>query len=486
MALVPARLLNLTNHFLTRAVTVFVMALFIFINVKKFILTILFLPLAFRGQCQVDWLRYNDNFNYLRNDSTVRRGTEKLKFIPLGHKSNFSLGGELREQAQYYSNFNFGDMPANNSIHTFQLWHRTMIHANIEMGKHTRIFAQAGSTFRFFNPNPPAPEIDENHLSLHQLFGEYKFDKHWMLRIGRQEMGYGSHRLITFREGPNTRLAFDAALARYTSNRRQIDVLVMSPVISRKGVFDDGTFKDLLTGLYATEKIVPRSLNVDYYFLHFESNRRKYNFKSGIDSREVAGARIFSRKDIFNYEFELTYQFGHFNALKVNAYALFADVSLNILSKQKLIAGFAGNYVSGDKDKNDAQLNTYNTLFSKPQYGLTAPIGSSNTVTFNPYVRISPIPKSNIYAGAYFMWRQSTQDGSYSPDGTELRPRPGKLTMATGKQIGTLLSLETSYSVNNHWALAFDASYFLAGRFIEQTGAGKDITYLSVKAAYKF
>lgn len=459
---------------------------FQFINVKQIILTVLFLTQAFRGQCQVDWLRYNDNFNYLRNDSVARRGTEKLKFIALGHRSNFSLGGELREQAQYYRNFNFGDMPAKNDIHTFQLWQRAMIHANIEMGKHSRIFAQGGSTFRFFNPNTAAPEIDENHLSLHQLFGEYKFDKHWMLRIGRQEMSYGSHRLITFREGPNTRLSFDAALARYTSNRRQIDVLVMSPVISRKGVFDDGTFKDLLTGLYATEKIVPRSLNVDYYFLHFESNRRKYNFKSGFDSREVAGARIFSKKDIFNYEFELTYQFGHFNDLKVNAYALFADVSLNILSKQKLISGFAGNYVSGDKDKNDARLNTYNTLFSKPQYGLTAPIGTSNMVTFNPYVRISPIPRSNIYAGAYFMWRQSNQDGSYAPDGTEVRPRPERLYIAIEKSLGTLLAIETNYSFNSHFSCAVDASHFFAGKYINETGKGKDITYLSVKAAYKF
>lgn len=151
-----------------------------------------------------------------------------------------------------------------------------------------------------------------------------------------------------------------------------------------------------------------------------------------------------------------------------------------------MLLGIGGNYVSGDRDKNDNTLNTYNPLFSKPQYGLTAPIGASNIITFNPYLRLNPVKRSSIYAGAYFMKRQSNQDGSYSPDGTELRPRPEKLAIATGKQIGTLLSLETNYAISSHWALAFDASYFLAGHFIEQTGMGRDITYISLKAAYKF
>lgn len=439
------------------------------------------------AQSQIDWLRYNDNFRALKEDSVKKKGTQKLKYIALASTVNISFGGELREQIQYYRNFNFGDMPsAPDCPDTWQLWHRAMAHANIEVGSKARIFTQLGSTFRFLNPNKAIAEIDENHLSLHQLFGEYHVTSKWLVRLGRQEMSYGSHRLITFREGPNTRLSFDAAVIKYATGKRNVDFIALSPVISRKGIFDDGTLKDYILGVYATEKLIPRTLNIDYYILNFESARRKYNYRQGTDSRRVVGLRTFSQNPLINYEAEATYQFGTFNDLKVKAYALFGDVNIVLFRKSKMLLGVAGNYVSGDRDKNDNTLNTYNPLFSKPQYGLTAPIGASNIVTFNPYLRINPIKRGGIYAGVYFMQRQSNQDGSYSPDGTELRPRPEKLATATGKQIGTLLSLETNYSVNSHWALAFDASYFWAGRFLEQTGMGRDITYVSFKAAYKF
>jgi hypothetical protein len=440
-----------------------------------------------QAQSQIDFLRYNDNFSYLKSDTIKKKGTEKLKHLPIGTIGNTSLGGEVREQLQYYKYFNFGEPPSpSNQSNTWQLWHRAMAHANIELGSKMRIFTQVGSTFRFLNTNAPIPEIDENHLSLHQLFGEYKFSRNWTARIGRQEMSYGSHRLITFREGPNTRLAFDAAVIKYNSEKRKLDLIALSPVVSRKGVFDDGTFKDFIIGIYATEILLPKKLVLDYYFLNFESNRRKYNYKAGTDSRRVAGFRAFSQNRVANYEAEATYQFGTFNDLRVNAYSLSVDMNVSLLPKSGLIFGIAGNYVSGDKDNSDTHLNTYNPLFSKPQYGLTAPIGASNVITFNPYLRISPTRKMSILAGVYFMQRQSDQDGTYTPDGTELRPRPEKLFIATEKEIGTLLVLESIYSVNNHLSFAFDASEFFAGKFLKQTGKGKDISYLALKASYKF
>lgn len=443
--------------------------------------------LAIHAQGQIDYLRYNDNFSYLMADTIKKKGTEKLKYIPIASAVNISLGGELREQIQYYRNFNFGDITgATNRPETWQLWHRAMAHANIELGKNVRVFSQLNSTFRFLNPNPAIPEIDENHLSLHQLFGEYRFNNNWVVRIGRQEMSYGSHRLITFREGPNTRLAFDAAVIKYSIEKRKVDLMVLSPVISHKGVFDDGTLKDFIVGIYATELIVPRKLLVDYYLLNFESHRRKYNYMEGTDSRRVAGFRAFSQNKVVNYESEVTYQFGRFNNLRINAYSLSAELNIRVVAKKELVLGLAGNYVSGDKDNNDKQLNTYNTLFSKPLYGLTAPVGASNIITINPYLRARLAKKINILAGTYWLWRQSNRDGSYTPDGTEVRPRQDKLFATTEKKIGTLLIVETAYTVNKHFSVGIDGSQFFAGKFLAKTGKGKDISYLSLKVGYKF
>lgn len=445
------------------------------------------MAIAVNTQAQIDFLRYNDNFSHLKVDSVKKKLPDKLKYIPVFNHATISFGGEAREQLQYYHNPNFGDMPSvSNNKGVWQLWQRNMVHANLEVSEHLRIFTQLGSTYRFFNPNPAAPEIEENHLSLHQIFVDYHFNPEWMIRVGRQELSYGSHRLITFREGPNTRLTFDAAVIRHQSKKRRIDFIALSPVVSRKGIFDDETIQDIIVGAYANEKLVPRKFLVDYYFLNFESDRRKYNYVTGHDSRRIAGARIFSDNTVFNYEAEFTYQFGWFNNLRTNAYSLSADLSYSIIPKGKLILGAAGNYVSGDKSKDDMQLNTYNSLFSKPLYGLTAPIGATNIITANPYLKLSPVKRSTIYVGAYLLWRQSTHDGSYTPAGIEVRPGKSGLELITEKRIGTLFSLETNFALNKHLSFAFDASQFFASDFLNQSGKGRDISYLSFKASYKF
>lgn len=453
---------------------------------KNLMLAIGFVLSGVAGYSQIQYLRYNDDFNYLQSDSLTKKGLQKLKYIPIAEQINISLGGEIREQIQRYNNINFGDVPPNyKTSNSWQLWHRLMVHANVDIGQRARVFVQLSSTYRFLNSNPLTPEIDQNELSLHQAFIAYRFNKIWMARIGRQEMSYGSHRLITFREGPNTRLTFDAAILKYNNGKKRVDVFAISPVISQKGVFDDQSFKDVAIGVYANQKFT-KSLSIDYYLLHFHSKRRQYNFVAGTENREIVGFRLFSENLKTNYEVEANYQFGRFNQLSINAYGISADVNHKILPEKSLIIGLAGNYLTGDKSRIDGKLNTYNLLYSKPQYGLTAPIGATNLLTMNPYLRINLTRNSNVYVGTNFMWRESNQDGTYSPGAVEVRPKPENLVASSEKQIGTLLVLETAYAINSNLSIAVDASTFFAGKYVKQTGAGKDITYYSFKASFKF
>ncbi|MEO8961228.1 MAG: alginate export family protein [Ginsengibacter sp.] len=368
---------------------------------KKIIIAFSCMLSTFLAQSQINMVRYNDDFSYLKNDTVHKKNLEKLKYISLSKVSNISFGGELREQYQYYHNPNFGDMPPGfTKNYTSQLLQGVMVHTNIELGSMLRVFVQLGSAFRFFNPNPATPEIDENKLSVHQGFVDYHFQKKWLLRLGRQEIAYASHRLLTFREGPNNRLAFDGAVIKYNSQKRKIDLFAMSPVISGKGIFDDESLKDLIIGVYATEYIVPKKFLVDYYFLDLNTQRRKYNFVGGKENRQSYGVRIFSDNQKINYELEATYQSGKFNQSNIRAYSVSTDVNYKMIQKNNFIIGIGSNYITGDKNKNDNQLNTYNLLFSKPQYGLTAPIGATNLVNINPYFKINPNKKATFMLAA--------------------------------------------------------------------------------------
>lgn len=274
---------------------------------KKIMLAIGFILGDVAGYSQIQYLRYNDDFRYLHRDSLSRKGLQKLKYIPIAEQVNISFGGEIREQLQRYNNINFGDVPPNfKRSNSWQFWHRLMVHANVDIGQRARAFVQLSSTYRFLNPYPLTPEIDQNELSLHQAFIDYRFNKLWMARIGRQELSYGGHRLITFREGPNTRLTFDGAILKYNNGKRRVDVFAISPVISKKGVFDDQSLNDLTVGIYASENLA-KKLSIDYYLLHFHSRRRQYNFIAGTKNREIVGVRLFSENPKTNYEVEGTY-----------------------------------------------------------------------------------------------------------------------------------------------------------------------------------
>ena len=437
-------------------------------------------------QNPINILRYNDNFAALKTDST-KTGTEKLKYIPLGKNTFLSVGGELREVYQYFENQNFGDVPPTfKEVSTGQVWHRIMAHANLEIGSDMRVFFQLNNTLRLFNPNPLNPEIDENVLSVHQAFIDWNMNKNWQLRLGRQEMGYGNNRILTFREGPNTRLTFDAAILKYKNAKRKIDFLAVSPVISKPEAFDDESLKDFVVGVYANEVVVQKKFLLDYYFLNFTSDQRRYNYVAGKENRQSYGFRAFSQNSKFNYELEATYQTGSFNEQKINAFGLSGDVNYKISTKNNVIIGVAGNYISGDENRSDNELNTYNLIFSKPSYGLAAPIGSSNIENINPYFKINPTKKLFLQAGVYFMQRNSIQDGTYSPGMGQVRPNREKLYASTTREIGTQYSFESNYILNNHVSFAADFAYFVAGQYVKETGKGQNITYFSIKSSIKF
>jgi Alginate export len=456
---------------------------------KKQFITILFgviSNLVFAQNNPINMLRYNDNFDFLKKDSVVKKGYQKLKMIPLSNSALLSIGGDVREQVQRFDNQNFGDVPPNSEVNTTQLWHRIMVHGDLKLGKKARIFTQLNSTFRFFNPNPLI-EIDENQLGLHQAFLDLNLTDPLSIRVGRQELSYGNNRILTFREGPNNRLAFDAAVIKWQNSTFRVDVIAATPVFQKPKMGDDETFKEVITGVYATKTIVPKKLMLDFHTLYYKSNRIKYNLVAGDEKRVSMGTRLFSRNPKFNYELEATYQTGRFNALNINAFSIAYDVKYVLESKTKLTLGLAGNYISGDKNKSDNELNSYNLLYSKPSFGLAAPLGASNIVNINPYIQWSPIPKLQLLTGVYFLSRASNQDGIYTPNMIQTRPnRPEFLFTTTNKNIGNQYVFEAAYTLNNQWAFFLDTAYFTAGDFPKATGKGQSIGYYAFKGSFKF
>src|SRR5436190_7499446 len=152
-------------------------------------------------------LRYDENYHYLRDASRRTDFIDALKYIPLNQEGDWylTLGGEIRERYEYFHNWNWGDGPQDENGYLLQ---RYMIHADAHFTDHFRIFTQFKSGLEDGRNGGPRP-TDEDHFDLSQLFADGKLaweeKDSFTLRLGRQEMSFGSSRLISVRESPNVR-----------------------------------------------------------------------------------------------------------------------------------------------------------------------------------------------------------------------------------------------------------------------------------------
>src|SRR6201995_2803916 len=100
-----------------------------------------------------------------------------------------------------------------------------MLYFDVHYGKHFRSFVELKSGLNSYRTGGPR-QMDEKKLDFQVAFFEVGKggDRNGVkFRAGRQEMEYGSGRLIDVREGPNVRLSFDGFKIKTGVGSWQID-----------------------------------------------------------------------------------------------------------------------------------------------------------------------------------------------------------------------------------------------------------------------
>src|SRR6204780_1742397 len=160
-------------------------------------------------------LREDDDWSFLADPSLADRVVRQdfwdlIKYIRLrSDRSDWflSMGGEAREVWEQIGNDSWGQQPFMNGYFN----ERYMFYFDVHYGKHVRSFVELKSGLNSYRIGGPRP-IDEKKLDFQAGFLELATSKganSVALRVGRQELEYGSGRLVDVREGPNVRLSFD-------------------------------------------------------------------------------------------------------------------------------------------------------------------------------------------------------------------------------------------------------------------------------------
>jgi len=431
--------------------------------------------------------RADEDYRFLHDPSKRTDYLDPLKYIPLNETGSWhlSVGGEARERYEYFNRPNWGRDPQDSGY----LLQRYFLHGDLRMGENVRFFAQVQSSLEDGRRGGPRP-TDRDELDLHQAFLDLKLDLpadgSLTLRSGRQELPFGSQRILSVREGPNVRQSFDGFRLTYRTGEVRIDGFATRPVETNRYVFDDGSDSSrALWGAYAVLPFpfLPKG-NMDLYYIGLYRGKAAFDQGAARETRHSLGARLWRTAAPLDYNFEAIYQWGSFGKSTIQAWTVASDTGYTLapLPLTPRI-GLRADIASGDDDPDNQDLQTFNPLFPKGAYFSEAGlIGPVNFMDLNPCLDLHLTDRLTVIVNWNFLWRESNRDGLYN--NAVALVRSGKTSNA--RYIGSMPQMQLIWEIDRHLTFAAIYGHFFAGRFIKESGPGEDVDYITTWLTYKF
>ena len=434
--------------------------------------------------------RAKEDYRYLSENYTGPRDFfDPLKFILLSRSkaTYLTIGGEIRSHYQRFTNPGWGEEPPDRGGYLLQ---RLMLSTDWHFGPHLRVFGELKSGLVAGLRGTPGGS-DEDRLDLHQAFVDLAAGTdstlRLTLRVGRQEMSYGSSRLISLRESPNVRQTFDGVRLLTQTPRLNLDGFVTRPTTTTFGVFDDRPNPDVwFWGLYGVRTLPKLAGGLDLYYLGLANRQARFAQGTGQERRHSVGTRWWGTPGAFGYNVEAVYQFGSFGPGRIRAGTLSSELSYTLKSAALTPElTLRTEYISGDRDPANPTLQTFNPLFPKGAYfGQVALVGPVNLYDIHPLLALHPatVPHLTVTLDWVAFWRASRADGLYSVP--YVLARPGG--PAQSAYIGDQRTVQAEWDAQRHLKLELFLTYFRAGAFLRESGPGRDLTYASTRVTFLF
>ena len=433
-------------------------------------------------------LRENEDWSFLKNPLFKQDFWDPIKYIPLGSDDRYlTLGGEVREVLERVGNDNWGKQPYWN---TFVL-QRYMFHSDWHLGEHFRVFIQLKSSLEDYRRGGPRP-IDEKKLDFEAAYFEAGTagKRNWIvLRVGRQELNYGSGRVVSVRQGPNVRQSFDGFKIRSKAGEWNVDAWAVRPDLDKFGFFDNvPDHRTAFWGIYTTRPW-HHQLSLDAYYLGLDRKKATFDRGTAPELRHTVGARLWrpiaKKERDWDCDYEGMWQFGSFGSDNIRAWTFASDTGYsfpNAPLKPRL--SVKSDISSGDNPRTNT-LGTFNPIFPIGNYfGVLADTGPGpvNFIDVHPRAQMQFPHGVSVSTDLVAQWRENIHDGVYAVPGFLLVPANGSRARFVGYRPG----IEARWQIDRHAYLQADYGVFYAGQFLKQASPGRNINYFELWAGYEF
>ena len=435
-------------------------------------------------------LRENEDWSFLRDPALKQDFWDPLKYIrllPNDDEWYLTIGGVAREVWEQIGNDYWGQSPYMNGY----LDERYMLSFDAHYGKHFRSFVEFKSGLESFRRGGPRP-IDEKKLDFQSAFFEASTagEKNWAkLDVGRQELEYGSGRLIDVREGPNVRLSFDGFRVKSKVGAWHIDGFAMRPDEDKPGFFDNVPNHQVgFWGIYSTRSLA-RGVSVDAYYLGLDRKEAAFERGTAHELRHTLGARLWrpvaTEHPGWDFDLEGLGQFGTFGSDDIRAWTFASDAGYRLPTwRLKPRFSMKADISSGDNPRTHT-LGTFNPLFPIGNYfGVIATTGPGpiNFIDVHPRVQTQFPHGVSVSTDWVVQWRENLLDGVYNVPGFLIRAADGSKARFVGHRPG----IEARWQATRHMWYQADYGIFYTGAFLKQTMPGRNLNYWALWAGYEF
>ena len=446
-------------------------------------------PLAPVDQADADYRFLGDPAN--RTDFW-----DTLKYVPLNRtgSSYLTFGFEARAEYEYFHNQMWGGGPQDTDGYFLG---RLIPAVGLSLQPHVRIFAAFQYEKESGNPAGPRPGIDEDEGDFHEAFVDLSTGlddpRSVTVRLGQQELVYGTGRLVDNNEGVNVKSSFYGGRIILRRDDLRLDVFGTLPTELNTGTFDDRPNpQQAFWGAYGTGplRLIDAGGQADLYYLGIDTLNATYQQGSGREVRHSIGARLFNRPPGaplapgFDYNLELVYQLGTFGQNGINAWTVASETGFTLSLPWAPRVALRADVASGGRHPNGGELNTFNPLFPRGAYfgpKLTM-FGPFNLFDVHPILMFSPLPNVSCDLDTVWFWRQSLDDGIYLIGGPLLR----RGTRKDARYIGNQINFELRWALDLHTTIAINLAGFLTGAFLRDTGPSDDVAFSNVGMTYRF
>ena len=425
------------------------------------------------------FFRYDDDFTSLRDPEKRISWYDDLKYVPIPQFTNsyLSFGADLRERVESYDYGYFGLAQA---PHTTYELHRALVDADVHLDE-LRIFLQLGNYIES-GRQPAALPTDDDRGDVQQAFIDYAPNLgtgRLTLRSGRFETKFGEGLIVSPRDGPNIRQAWDGVQAFYELPEIRIDLLAVRPVTDKPGYLDDASnAKQSLWGVYVTlNALASLHYGADlYYFGNINHAVSLYTGSRAPGEERTAtfGGRWYGSVGGFDSTNEIAIQTGHFNARNVLAFAVHNEAGWTFSNTDWTPRlGIKADVLSGSRKPLVGTVGTFNALYPNVSYGSDAVLEApANLIEAGLDVHLHPTNALDVEYTGGGLWRYSTEDAFYAS------PLFPLIAGSLGNQRYTGLEQQVAANcrINRFLTLRASVVHFSVGGFVREA-RGRDTNF---------